>query len=593
MNTRMRALRDTSAAALIFVAFFAPPNTAVVHAGPKQDGNKEIGKNETETREPSDRAVASPAAFTSPDEVARKIDGLVELLGARVSRDTLGVSREGRPLHVITLGHADRAVKRPALLLVGGMDGEQLASTESVLEALLAVARDSPQLLDEVHIIAIPLANPDARAAALATKHPRRANARVVDDDRDGVADEDGPRDIDGDGFVTTIRRIAPPGRAATHVVDATDARIVRPANRDKGEVATHEVFVEGADRDGDGVHGEDGAGGVDLDRNFPHRWPEFSRDAGPYQLSEPETLAIAKLVRDRPEIVTAVVFGRHDTLVSFPDTKDMDSTGRTPMVYHRDDHGVYRDFGKLWKDSTKVERSAGADLAGSLVLWLANHRGIAAVAANGWARPEPPPLPEGTPAPPESGDAEQAAWLAVSDRMRDGAGFVPWKAFEHPDLGAVEVGGFTPFFRESPTPSEAAELAKKSAAFVAALATKRPKIEVSDAVVTPLADGLARIEVRVTNTGSLATTTEMGRVTRSVPPVVVRLSLPPDAVFSGRPVEKIERLAAGASEEFAWTFRLDRGASIDVSVSGPFFNPIVRTASAPSEARTNEGAAQ
>ena len=593
MNTRMRALRDTSAAALIFVAFFAPPNTAVVHAGPKQDGNKEIGKNETETREPSDRAVASPAAFTSPDEVARKIDGLVELLGARVSRDTLGVSREGRPLHVITLGHADRAVKRPALLLVGGMDGEQLASTESVLEALLAVARDSPQLLDEIHIVAIPLANPDARAAALATKHPRRANARVVDDDRDGVADEDGPRDIDGDGFVTTIRRIAPPGRAATHVVDATDARIVRPANRDKGEVATHEVFVEGADRDGDGVHGEDGAGGVDLDRNFPHRWPEFSRDAGPYQLSEPETLAIAKLVRDRPEIVTAVVFGRHDTLVSFPDTKDMDSTGRTPMVYHRDDHGVYRDFGKLWKDSTKVERSAGADLAGSLVLWLANHRGIAAVAANGWARPEPPPLPEGTPAPPESGDAEQAAWLAVSDRMRDGAGFVPWKAFEHPELGAVEVGGFAPFFRESPTPSEAAELAKKSAAFVAALATKRPKIEVSDAVVTPLADGLARIEVRVTNSGSLATTTEMGRVTRSVPPVVVRLSLPPDAVFSGRPVEKIERLAAGASEEFAWTVRLDRGASIDVSVSGPFFNPIVRTAAAPSAARTNEGAAQ
>ena len=367
----------------------------------------------------------------------------------------------------------------------------------------------------------------------------------------------------------------------------------MRPANRDKGEVATHEVFVEGADRDGDGVHCEDGAGGVDLDRNFPHRWPEFSRDAGPYQLSEPETLAIAGFVRDHPEIVTAVVFGRHDTLASFPDTKDMDATGRTPMVYHRDDHGLYRDFGKLWKESTKVERSAGADLAGSLVLWLANHRGIAAVAANGWARPEPPPLPEGTPALPETGDAEQSAWLAVSDRMRDGAGFVPWKTFEHPELGAVEVGGFAPFFRESPTPAEAAELARKSAAFVTALATKRPKIEVSDAVLTPLADGLARVEVRVTNTGSLATTTEMGRITRSVPPVVVRLSLPPDAVFSGRPVEKIERLAAGASEEFAWTVRLDRGASVDVSVSGPFFNPIVRTATAPRAARTLEGAAQ
>ena len=537
--------------------------------------------------------VEKRAARPDLEEIARQIDGLKGYLGPRAAHAVIGVSREGRPIHLVTLGNADPSRRRPALLLVGGADGEQLASPASVLEALRSIARDSPGLLDDVRIYAVPLANPDAYAAALSTGQIRRTNARVVDDDRDGVADEDAPRDIDGDGLVTTIRRIAPPGRAATHVVDAADPRIVRPANREKGEVATHEVFVEGADLDGDGVHGEDGAGGVDLDRNYPHRWPEFSRDAGPYQLSEPETLAIARFVRDRPEIVTAVVFGRHDTLVNFPDTKDMDATGRTPMVYHRDDHGLYRDFAKMWKDATKVERSANADLAGSLVLWLANHRGIAAVAANGWARPEPPPLPEGTPAPAETGDAEESAWLAVSDRMRDGAGFVPWKAFAHPELGAVEIGGFAPFFRESPTPADGAELAKNSAAFVAALAARRPKIEVSDARVTPLADGLARIEVRVTNAGNLATTTEMGRVTRSVPPVVVRLSLPPEDVFSGRPVEKIERLAAGVSEEFAWTVRLDAGASVEVSVTGAFFDPILRTATAPGAARASEGAAQ
>jgi len=544
-----------------------------------------------------DAPPASPAparvAHLGLDSIERSLAELASLPEVRVERTTIAVSREGRPIHAVRLASRDDGAKRPAILLVGGMDGEQLASTDCVLESLLAIGRDNPQLLGEVHLIGVPLANPDARAAALATKHPRRTNARVVDDDRDGVADEDPPHDIDGDGLVTTIRRIAPPGRAATHVVDASDARIVRPANRDKGEVATHEVFVEGADLDGDGFHAEDGAGGVDLDRNFPHRWPEFSRDAGPYQLSEPETLGLAKFVRDRPEIVTAVVFGRHDTLVNLPDTKDMDATGRTPMVYHRDDHGLYRDFAKLWKESTKVERSAGADLAGSLVLWLANHRGIAAVAANGWARPEPPPLPEGTPPPPETGDAELAAWLAVSDRMRDGAGFVPWKAFDHPDLGSVEIGGFAPFFRESPTPADAEELARKSAAFVAALAARRPRIEVSDALVTRLAGGLARLEVRVTNSGTLATVTEMGRITRVVPPLVVRLSLPPEAIFSGRPVEKIDRLAAGASVDLAWTIRLGADESVDVGVTGPFFDRIVRSAGADRSARAMEGAVQ
>ena len=89
---------------------------------------------------------------------------------------------------------------------------------------------------------------------------------------------------------------------------------------------------------------------------------------------------AFARFVRDHPEITSAVVFGRHDTLVNFPDTKDKDSTGRTPVAYLAEDHAIYRDFAKLWKESTKIEKSEQADLAGSLVLWLADHRGIAAV---------------------------------------------------------------------------------------------------------------------------------------------------------------------------------------------------------------------
>jgi hypothetical protein len=102
------------------------------------------------------------------------------------------------------------------------------------------------------------------------------------------------------------------------------------------------------------------------------------------------------------------------------------------------------------------------------------------------------------------------------------------------------------------------------------------------------LADGLARIDFRVTNAGTIATTTEMGRITDVVPPVVVRLlvdgkPLSPEAVLAGRPVEKLPRIEASASREFSWIVRLPASGAVDVSVAGPFFDEI--------RMRTNGGA--
>ena len=534
---------------------------------------------------PIDPGPLAPRAFPAGDAATTGAiySDYEHRANARVER--IATSRGGLPIRAITLHGTDAKRKLPALLIVGGMDGENMMSTEQVFAALKAFDGEQKTLLESMRVYAIPEANPDARAVAFKTNHPRSTNLRAVDDDRDGTVDEDGPRDINGDGVITMMRRVAPPGRTATHVVDAADPRIVRTANHDKFEVATHEVFVEGLDADADGLMSEDGPGGVDLDRNFPHRYPESARDAGPYQLSEPESLGIAKFVRDHPEIATAIVFGRHDTLAHFPDTKDKDSTGRTPMVYHEDDHALYREFGKLWKDSTKIEKSDTADLAGSLVIWLADHRGITAVAANGWARPELPKLPEGTPAPAETGDGEQAAWLAVSDRMYGGRGFIAWKTFDHPKLGPVEIGGFAPFFRESPTAVQASAIADKSAQFVLAAMAKRPEITVSDVVVTALADGLARIEMRVTNKGTMPSISAMGRIDGVLPPIVVRLALKPDQVLSGRPVEKIERLAAGASVDYQWIVRMPTAGALDITVGGPFFDTLTRTARVGKEA--------
>jgi len=546
----------------------------------------------------------APAGYSAPDAVRERMQTLAKSMQGRASLVTIATSREGRAVQALVIGDQDMKRKMPAMLLVAGMDGVQLGSTEQLLGALEAALRDNPKLVESMRLYAIPEANPDARAWAIKNKHPRATNARVVDDDRDGASDEDAPADANGDGIVATIRRVAPPGERATHVIDAVDARIVRSANKDNGEVATHQVFVEGGDRDQDGFASEDAAGGVELDRNFPHRWPEFASEAGTYPLSEPESMGIARFVRDHADITTAVVFGRHDTLVHFPDTKDKDSTGRTPVAYLAEDHDLYREFGKFWKESTKIEKSDHTDLAGSLVLWLADHRGIAAVAANGWTRPEvpkPPEPKEGEPkpeTPKETGDGEQSAWLTLSEKVYRG-GFIAWKPAQHPFYGACEIGGFAPFFRESPTIAQARELGARTAPFLAALAAKRARIEASEPKVTPLANGLAQIEFRIVNAGNMPTVTEMGRITGAVPPVIVRLidpksgkGLVPETVLSGRPVNKIDRLPASESREFTWIVRLPAGGAVDIATSGPTFDTIIRTATSTNNS-TSTGASK
>jgi hypothetical protein len=92
-----------------------------------------------------------------------------------------------------------------------------------------------------------------------------------------------------------------------------------------------------------------------------------------------------------------------------------------------------------------------------------------------------------------------------------------------------------------------------------------------------------------------MPSTTEMGRITGVIPPIVVRLvdratgkPLAPTAVLSGRPVSKIDRLEAAASQEYTWTVRMPDGG-LDVAVSGPTFDTITRTAASTVASATKE----
>ena len=532
-------------------------------------------------------------AYLDESAFARRVAAWSTAHPDRVRLGTYGTSREGRPLVVATLSNdLETADERPALLVVAGLDGLHPAGTEYAVRIAESMLADQADLLEQVTIHILPRANPDAIAANFdGVNTGRRGGSRRVDADRDGMVDEDPARDLDGDGVVATMRwanpGLAPP---ATHLPDPGAPRLMKSPDRSLGERAGFVMLREGEDLDGDGRVAEDGGGEVIFDRNFPHRWSPHSVEAGPHQLSEPETLALAEFVLGHPRIFASVVYGPHDTMVTLPDSKKMDVTKRTPIGIDGKDKPLYETLAEAYGTHAGQTRSTDEDDAGSLHSWLYAHRGIPTVAVTGWGRPDPPEA-EAAPAddaatteesddeqateeaPLEPADAEAAAWLRYSDDFRDGTGFIEWTAFDHPTLGPVEIGGMVPGFTLNPPAGDLDGLGAGQTAFVTALAGMRPRVIVEGPDIEDLGGGLRRVRLAMVNDGTMPTRTAMARANRAIRPIVVRFDVDRSRLLEGQRVGRVDGLdGRGGRALFEWVYRVDDGPTrivIDDPVSG------------------------
>jgi hypothetical protein len=433
-------------------------------------------------------------------------------------------------------------------------------------------------------------------------------NAIEHDNDRDRRGGENPPQDLNGDGLITLmrVRDAVAPYANPTLVADAADPRILRAPDAARGETPQYTVFVEGLDTDGDGRIAEDGPGGVVPDRNFPHRWPEFEDEAGAYPLIAPEAAALADFVIGHPGLAGAFVMGRLDTVVNVPDGKAR-AEGGTPAMITEEDAKAYGVVAKAYRDIVGQTRATEADSSGSFVAWMNAQRGVPTVAAQLWGRPDAPAKPaggegstpegkpstDGAPAPtggagappasegsgardasgppaggrggarggargrapgpppraPTAGERvdaanpDDAAWLALSD-ANGGAGFVAWTPFKHPQLGDVEIGGWVPGWRENVPLQEVRSVGEKCAAFVAALAEHRARVELRTPKVTMLGPGLYRVETSLANVGQLPSIQQGGRA-GSVVPV--------ERVKSGQRMTVVRGMTPGEVRRMQW----------------------------------------
>jgi hypothetical protein len=202
----------------------------------------------------------APPKYHDHAGLTKALQTLAGAAGPTARLESIGKTRSGRDLWVLEIANPGGvpADKRPALLIAAGFEGDYLAGGEialSVAEHLVKNAAADPEIkqrLDASTVYVVPRVNPDGAEGFFAPlKTGLRTNASPFDNDNDGRIDEDGPEDLNGDGFITVMRLKAAGGE---YMVDPDEPRLMKRADPKKGETGVYKLFTEGTDNDGDGL---------------------------------------------------------------------------------------------------------------------------------------------------------------------------------------------------------------------------------------------------------------------------------------------------------------------------------------------------
>ena len=515
----------------------------------------------------------------------------------------VGRSRGEREILALRLAAGEVENARPAILVIANMDGPQVFSSAVALTLAERLADEygaddeTSAFLDSTTLYVLPRVNPDAAEARfMAPLFEALAGGYGVDNDRDGRQGEDPPGDVNGDGFVTHMRVLDPEG---TWMEDPSDPRALVKADPTKGELGKWKLWSEGRDSDGDELVAEDAPHDTHLNANFTQGWNQHHENAGLFPMDEPEARALAEFLLLHDDIALVLAYGFQDNLVKEPKSvkEDAPSVKRIPPPgVLEPDAKALAELGRRYAKIVEHGIEGRGDAKGSLQSWTYVQRGLPTRAVSLWdipldaKKPEPEAeepseaddSTEGAGAagegaskdegaaesaktegkkpgkskdePKPSGEAKRLPWIDLEEQTDR---FLPWTAFEHPELGEVEIGGFAPYARLEPPDADAARIATEQHDFVRSLGALLPRVRLSECTSRDLGGGLIEVEAAVVNDSLLPLRAAAAKRARSVRPARLTLIVPEGAqVIAGRRVQLLQQLDGGARMSFRWLVR-------------------------------------
>ena len=413
--------------------------------------------------------------------------------------ESAGKSIGGRDIWVLTISDFSKGdpSRKPAMWVDGNIHGNEIQGSEMTLYIawyLTEMFQNNhfiQELLEQKTFYIVPTVNPDGRAVFTEEAGALRSGILPLDNDRDGIADEDDAQDLNGDGFITQMRKKNPNGQ---FVADPNYPNRLVPAK--VGVQGEYDLLGnEGIDTDGDGKVNEDGIGGYDPNRDYGFDWqPNFiQQGALKYPFCLPESRAVRDFILKHNNIAGVQSFHNNGGMLLSPPGAELDVD-----KVNRADRAVYDNIGKkgeelipdykyfvIFKDLYTVYGGA-SDWAmfGRGIFTFSNELWTAATMYHGKFAGDPSTV-----------QYEFDKSLLFNDS------FVEWKEFDHPTYGKIEIGGFKKNSTARLHPGFLLEGdAHRNAAFVIYHAYHTPLLTISNVTEKTLAGGYKEITAEITN---------------------------------------------------------------------------------------------
>lgn len=466
-------------------------------------------------------AAVSQPRYHTYNQMTSALKAIVSEHSSIASLTSLGKTLQGRDIWLLALRKGDPDQSR-AMLIVGGVEASSLAGSEMALQYASDLAdqygkTDSiTALLAATTLYILPRVSPDASESYFQKPlRERTTNYRPTDDDHDGAIDEDDAEDLDNDGVISLMRIKDPRGE---WMPDPGDPRLLKKADASKGERGVYSVHSEGIDNDKDEQWNEDGAGGVDFNRNFAHTYEYFGRNAGVHPVSEFENRAVADFIFAHHNIAAVFTFSSNDNLTSpwkSESKRGGDDAASLISSVLPDDEPYFATVGQRFLDITQLKNAPKpAKAQGSFSEWVYFHTGRWSFAARPWWPAESKSKSD-TARKEKSGNDNAAELTAL--RWYESAGyndvFIPWKKFKHPDFPErdVEIGGLKPFVSTNPPSDSLLLYCRPFESFFNFLAAQLPSLAIANEKCEALRGSVYRISLDVVNNGFLPTNSAIG----------------------------------------------------------------------------------
>ncbi len=452
-------------------------------------------------------------------ELTAFLDQAVSQFSSLCRKTSVGKSYQGRDIWLLEIANTKTGdyADKPAFYVDAQIHAGEVTGCATVqwliAHLLNGYGKDESvtRLLDTRTIYALPRIAVDGADYYLKTPHSVRSSMRMYpwDEPRPGLT----PGDVDGDGHILFMRVQDPNG---TWKVSDLDPRIMIKRKPDEEGGTYYRMMREGKVNEWNGrdVKMAPMPYSLDMNRNSPFDWQPDSTQggAGPMPLSEPETRAVHDFIVNHPNIGGAQSFHTFSGVILRPYCSLNDDTFPTP------DLEIYKAIGQRGTEITGYKNisifhdfryEAKQFIRGGFLDWLYDHQGLFVFSTELWdiatrAGVEHDPIKwlmyERKP----EDDKKLLDWM---DKNVDTPFFEPWRKFDHPQLGQVEIGGwYWKYVFQNPPAKFLADVAEKNARFVLAHTATLPLLKMEDLTCDALGEGLYRIRFAARNYGFLST---------------------------------------------------------------------------------------